>query len=102
MKEKYSEEGIAFGDRFLCFKTVAYYNKPNDLIFMYGKTYESQHIGCITDEGGNAWHEFTYPYWSQYLVKLKEDGSVDLKQIKDLPLGEKIRLAKLIKKYSNG
>ena len=99
---KNSEEGITIGDRFLCFKTVAFNKGANDLIFKYGKIYDSQHTGCITDEGGNAWHSFTYPYWSQCLVKLKEDGSVDLKQIKDLPLGEKIRLAKLIKKYSNG
>ena len=102
MMEKYSEEGIGIGDRFLCFKTVAYNNKPNDLIFKYGKIYESQHIGCITDEDGNDWHEFTHPYWSQCLVKLNEKDKIDLSKIKDIPLGDKIMIARLIKKHSNG
>ena len=102
MNKYKSEEGIAIGDRFLCFKTVCFGRRPNDFIFKYGKTYESQLTGCITDENGNAWHSFTYPYWSHCLVKLKEDGNANLSTIENIPLADKIMLAKLIKKHSNG
>ena len=95
-------EGIYAGDKFLCFKTVSFDKRPDDLIFKFGKVYESFHNGKIRDENGNNFHSFSRPFWTKHLVKLNEDGSADLSTAQDLQLGDKIMLAKLIKKHHNG
>ena len=92
---------IHIGNKFLCFKTTSFDKRLDDIIFKMGKVYESHHPACITDENGNDYHTFTFPFWSKCLVKITEDG-VDLSTTTNLPLGDKIMLAKLIKQYRNG
>ena len=92
---------IHIGDKFLCFKTTSFDKNPSNVIFKSGKVYESYHSTCIRDENGNDYHTFTFPFWSKCLVKITEDG-IDLSTTADLPLTDKIILAKLIKQYRNG
>lgn len=97
-QQKDNCEGIYAGDKFLCFKTVSFDKRPDDLIFKIGKVYESFHNGKIRDEGGENFHSFSRPFWTKYLIKLT-DENVDLSSIQDLPLGDKIMLTNILKKY---
>ena len=94
--DKTTSRRINEGDRFLCFKTVTYINRPDVLIFKIGKVYKSYHYGRIEDEGGNQFHAFTYDFWSQYLIKLDEDG-IDMSHLKDIPLGDKLLIINQLK-----
>ena len=95
------KEGINIGDRFLCFRTATYEKRPEDLIFKIGNVYRSYHSGTIQDENGVIHHHFTKVYWTQYLIKLNEEGGIDMSLVKDMPLGDKILAINLLKKYQN-
>ena len=95
-------DGIHVGDKFLCFKTASYDDSnPHEVIFKLGKVYESAKLGCITDEGGNKGHFFTYPFWTQYLINISSK-EIDLSPLKDIPLGDRLLITSLLKKYRNG
>lgn len=85
------KEGISEGDVFLCIKDASYSNN-DDLIFKVGKIYKSVVAGCICDEGGNSYHGFTRPYWTQYLVKINGCYYDDA-------IAQKLNLARLLRKY---
>jgi hypothetical protein len=62
-------QGIRFGERFLCIKTVKMKKDKTDIRYIKGKEYVSQLSGAITDEKGNVSH-----YWndakSEYFTKV--------------------------------
>lgn len=92
MKELRMEEGIAKGDLFLALETRCY-DGSEDVIFMKGKIYRSEHCGCITDEEGNGCHKFTYKYWKQYLIKIGNDDNYNNS------IAQKLNIARLLSKY---
>jgi hypothetical protein len=90
------EEGIAKGDLFLALETRRY-DGSEDVIFMKGKIYRSEHCGCITDEKGNSGHRFTHKYWTQYLIKIGYDDNNN--PCYDNPIAQKLNITRLLSKH---
>ena len=85
-------EGISKGDLFLALETRKY-NHSEDIIFQEGKIYQSYSDGHIKDETGNAYHSFTYNYWTKHLIKIGNSGNYNN------TIAQKLNIARLLKKH---
>ena len=65
------------GEKHKCIKTVVMTDNDR-IVYIEGKTYRCEHDGCLTDESGDAWHDWGVSYANEFFEKISDVSAIDL------------------------